>query len=102
MDKKARAKFRRSKKWKEFRRQMKSVEGNRDMITGLPLRRDWNLHHLDLRVGNYDNLVPNRFIPLNRDTHEFVHWLYKIWKNDRQVLSRLEFYFCLMEVYTND
>lgn len=69
----SKAKFRTTKKWKEFREDMKKLYNNRDAITGEKLHKGWQLHHLDLNEDNYTNLNPEKFIPLNAGTHELLH-----------------------------
>lgn len=76
MNSKEKAKFRKTKEWKEFREYMKAKYNGKDVITGQPLRKGWNLHHMDLNSNNYTILDENNFIPLNRGTHELLHRLY--------------------------
>ena len=84
-------KFRRSSKWRSFRKKIRE-RTSKDYITRKELKRDWNLHHLDLRSENYTDLSDSRkFIALNKDTHKFVHWLFRIYRHDKQVLKRLEY-----------
>ena len=62
---------------------------NKDCITNKPLRNRWNLHHLDLREENYTVLKEERFRPLNSDTHDCVHFLYRYYKKDPFIIDRL-------------
>lgn len=71
------SKVRNTKKWKEFRKIMYDLTGGVDAITGAPLRKGWQLHHLDTNVENYGNLEPVKFICVNRTTHEVLHWLFR-------------------------
>ena len=74
-----------------------------DWLTKLPLLKTWNLHHLDLRDKNYTCIKDTkRFLPLNEDTHKYVHWIYKLWCKDRKILERLEMILQLMYTYTHD
>lgn len=83
-------KFRKGTKWRDFRKIMKSVHNEKDFITQKKLRRDWNLHHLDMRDQNYQDLSDtSKFIPLNKDIHELVHLLFKYYRHDKRVLDRL-------------
>ena len=41
-------------------------------------------------------------MPLNKDTHEFLHWLYRVWRKDKKVIERLEYVLNKMEEYNND
>lgn len=93
--------FRMSNKWKHFRRKMKKKFFGMDSITMQTLTRKWNLHHLDLRSCNYDNIDnEDRFIPLNEDTHKFIHWLYSLYIKDKAILNRIEELLFKMKYYT--
>ena len=71
------SKFRRSVEWKNFRNRMADLYDNKDAITGKPLRKGWNLHHLDMSVENYQDLDESKFIPLNKSTHEMLHQVFR-------------------------
>lgn len=74
-----------------------------DYITKQPLTKTWNLHHLDLRDNHYTNISNmNRFMPLNENTHEYIHYLYRLWSKDRSILKRLEQVLNIMYEYTHD
>ena len=75
---------------------------NKDCITNKPLRNRWNLHHLDLREENYTVLKEERFRPLNSDTHDYVHFLYRYYKKDPFILDRLRTILDLMVKYNED
>ena len=97
------ANFRMSAAWKSFRAKMKKKANCFDWITKQPLAKNWNLHHLDLRSANYKNISDyDRFLPLNENTHDFIHWLYYLWSKDKKILSRIEFVLCKMEDYSSD
>lgn len=83
-----RSEFRKSRKWKAFKHECRLLV-TKDYITKEPLVKDWNLHHLDLNVGRYDQLDPARFMPLNPKTHELIHDLFKLYKKDRHVIERI-------------
>ena len=100
MDEKSRREFRKSAKWKKFRAKCR-LHTSKDYITKKPLERDWNLHHLDLNTKRYDNLDMNRFMPLNKKTHEIIHEIYKWYKKDHKVLERIKLTLEKMEEYTN-
>lgn len=90
MTKEDKAKFRKSPKWKAFRKKIYAV-CPRDTITKKLLRRDWNLHHIDMNDKNYTDLSDShKFTPLNKDTHEFVHWLFRLYRHDKCVIDRLK------------
>ena len=69
-----------------------------DVITGKPLRKGWQLHHLDMELERYANLNPEKFICVNRQTHEMIHWVfrYQDWKqllfNLSDVIAKMQFY----------
>lgn len=71
------SKFRRSPEWKNFRKRMADLYDNKDAITGKPLRKGWNLHHLDMSIENYQDLDEDKFIPLNKATHELIHTAFR-------------------------
>jgi len=75
---------------------------NKDCITNKPLHAKWNLHHLDLREENYTVLKEERFRPLNSDTHDCVHFLYKYYKKDPFILDRLRTILDLMVKFNED
>lgn len=103
MTKTKKANFRMSAAWKTFRAKMKKKASCFDYITKQPLAKNWNLHHLDLRSCNYKNIAdPDRFLPLNENTHEFIHWLYSLWSRDKKILSRIEFVLYQMKDYSSD
>lgn len=102
MDEKSRREFRKSSKWKRFRAKCR-LHTSKDFITKKPLERDWNLHHLDLNVKRYDDVSDmQRFMPLNKKTHEIIHEIFKWYKKDHRVLERIKLTIEKMEEYTNE
>lgn len=92
-----------SSAWKVFRSKMKKKASCIDWVTKKPLSKTWNLHHLDLRSEHYKDISdPERFMPLNEDTHEFVHWLYRHWLKDKGILDRLNLVCAAMFAKTHD
>lgn len=81
------AKFRETSVWKDFR---KKFAGSKDPITLKPLPKRYNLHHLCLNPSEYQVLKMDRFIPLNSTTHDIVHYLYKYYRKDKNILRRLK------------
>ena len=87
-------KVRQSKEWKELR-ELKLKEQKLDPITGKKILKGANCHHKCLDVEQYDNLSPERFVLLNRQTHEILHWVYgderqrKDWKSILKGLQEL-------------
>ena len=66
---------RKTKEWKDFRKHL--IEKQKiDPITGKPIRKGANLHHRCLDVNQYDNLDPERFVLLNRNSHSLLHMIY--------------------------
>ena len=100
--KNVKAEFLRSLKWKRWRYTMLDYYDNKDCITNKPLRAKWNLHHLDLREENYQVLKEERFRPLNSDTHDCVHFLYRYYKKDPFIIDRLRTILDLMVKYNED
>lgn len=68
-------KIRSSKEWKELRKK-KLKEQKYDPITGKRIRKGANLHHRCLDILQYDNLEEDRFVLLNRNSHDLIHLVY--------------------------
>lgn len=81
--------FRGRKVWKLKKLREKKRAGGKDEITLKPLRKGWQLHHEDLREENY-TLMNDNFVCLNNKTHDFIHWLWTYWKDDREIIGRIE------------
>lgn len=81
--------FRQSKAWKDFRTVITRAFGGKDFITNRKLLKGYQVHHLDLREENYTNLDEKRLMPLNRKTHDFIHWLYTYWRKDKNIIARI-------------
>src|SRR5574344_1960850 len=80
---KDKTKFRATRRWQNFRKDMYERANGKDEITGKPLRKGhWNLHHLDLDSANYEVLEEDRFLCLNNQTHDFLHCAYRYYRND--------------------
>lgn len=95
--------FRASKKWKEFRHRKNVEQEGTDPITLKKLLKGANLHHLDDREENYQNIdEPKRFVYLNKKTHDTIHFLYNYYKKDPKVLERMKEYLELMIKFSND
>lgn len=84
------AKFRKSKEWKEFRKKIYDKQNGKDYVTGKKLYKMYNVHHLDMSIENYDKLDEDNFIALNKQMHDVIHILFRYYKNDKTILSRLE------------
>ena len=101
MNKDERSKFRKSEAWKKLRAKCR-LHTSVDFITKKPLEQGWNLHHLDLNVQRYDQIDSlEKFMPLNKKTHEIIHELFKWYSKDHKVLDRIKSTLDKMEEYTN-
>lgn len=79
------AKFRSSKVWKDFRKEMMVKQKSLDPVTGSKLISGCNLHHrlLDLNMDEYKDLSnPENFVIVNKQTHEVIHYLLRYIKRD--------------------
>lgn len=87
---KAKAKIRDTAEWKKLRIRIADRQMNKDFITGKPLRKGWQVHHLDMSFENYGNFNDDsHFIGINRSTHEVVHTLYRYYRNDKNYIVRI-------------
>lgn len=93
-------KLRQTKEWAELRKIVTKAQDNKDFITGSKLHKGYCVHHLD--PYNYDNLEPNCFIAVNKQTHKLVHLLFDYLKirtlqsnNDRlnETISRMTVFY---------
>lgn len=84
------AKLRATKEWKAFRIKIAEKQNKKDVITGKPLRKGYNVHHLDMSSENYDKLDEENFIALNKQTHDALHFLFRYYQNDRGILDKLK------------
>ena len=95
------AKFRSSKAWKDFRRKMFQLQ-KIDPVTLKKLNKMANLHHLDLRAENYKNLDISRFVLLNQQTHDCIHFLFRYYEKDPMILKRVENILEMMKKFSHD
>ena len=84
------AKFRQTKEWKEFRKRIFDSQGGKDIITGKKLYKGYNVHHLDMSAENYDKLIEENFVAVNKQTHEALHFLFRYYQKDPTILDRLK------------
>ena len=90
---KAKKRFRQSAKWLKFRKYIADKFGKKDAISGFPLRKGWNLHHISLDEGKYEDITnEDNFIPLNKQLHEVLHICYKYQSKDSGFFDRLRKY----------
>ena len=84
------AKFRQSKEWKEFRKRIFDKQDGKDIITGKKLYKGYNLHHCDMSAENYDKLIEENFVAVNKQTHEALHFLFRYYQKDHTILDRFK------------
>ena len=84
------AKLRATKEWKAFRLKIAEKQDKKDFITGKPLRKGYNVHHLDMSAENYDKLIDENFIALNKQTHDALHFLFRYYQNDKDILEKFK------------
>ena len=84
------SKFRQSKEWKEFRKRIFDKQDGKDIITGKKLYKGYSVHHLDMSTENYDQLIEENFIAVNKQTHETIHTLFRYFQKDPNILDRFK------------
>ena len=95
-------KFRATKEWKEFRKALKE-EQKIDPITLSKLYKSCNCHHMDLNAEHYTDISnKEHFVILNSTSHDMVHWLYRYYIKDPDVLNRLKNILDKMKEINND
>ena len=82
-------KVRNSKRWKEFRKELKNKRKN-DELTNSKLSSRFQLHHLDMSEENYDDFNEDNYCCLNVKSHETIHFLFTYYKKDLSILERLK------------
>lgn len=87
---KSKRKFRQSKTWFNFKKEMWLKCGKIDAITLKPLRKGANLHHRNLNENEYQNLRSDWFLPCNNLTHKVIHWLWTYYQKDEKIIDRLK------------
>ena len=83
-------KVRDTPEWKQLRIDIQDEYDNKDPITNKKLIKGFNVHHCCMKTEEYDNLAMERFRPHNRQTHEFIHWLYRYYVKDPDILNRIK------------
>ena len=84
------AKFRQTKEWKEFRKRIFDKQDGKDVITGKKLYKCYNVHHCDMSEANYNKLIEENFVALNKQTHEVLHFLFRYYQKDNTILDRFK------------
>ena len=86
------AAFRRTKTWKEWRHHIADIQNGKDAITGKRLSKMFHCHHLDMSAENYNKLIEENFICLNKQMHDTLHILFRYYKNDPAILEKFKKY----------
>jgi hypothetical protein len=93
--------FRKTKIWTSFRKlfENKGVKKFKngkekpikevDFLTGNPLKKGFNLHHMRLDPRLYTDLEKEFFIPLNSQSHDVLHWIHTQRCKDPKFMERL-------------
>lgn len=76
--------------YKEFKNGKKKPIKATDPITGNPLSKKFNLHHLDLNPEHYTDLNKENFVALNQQSHTVLHWIYTQYCKDPTVIDKIE------------
>ena len=72
---KTKSDFRKSQKWRDFRKKKFDEQGGVDYITLKKLSKGFHTHHALLNVDEYSNLEnEGNFLALNKQTHDLLHW----------------------------
>lgn len=93
------SKVRQTKEWRQLRIDIEDAYDGLDPITGKKLLKGFNVHHLDMRTEHYDDLNIEKFRPLNKSTHDAIHWLYRYYEKDPTILDRIREMLDLMLQY---
>ena len=87
--------FRRSKVWANFRQKIRKKQ-KYDYVTGSPLAKSFNLHHLSEDPKKYSDISDETmFVGLNSTTHTVIHFIWGDgkrrynWKERLQKLKEL-------------
>lgn len=87
---KKKTKFRKSAKWLKFRHYINVKQRGLCYISHKKLLKGATLHHCDLNEKHYEDLSkPENFVFLNKSLHEVVHTLWRYYKDDPDVITRL-------------
>lgn len=73
---KARAKYRATKEWKDFRAEMRQKQ-KLCALCHAPLKGRWNLHHVHncKTIEEYESHNPNDFLCMCSECHKYCHWI---------------------------
>lgn len=88
---KDKSKIRHSNNWKILKEELELRYRHSDILTNDKLKEDFSCHHLDLNPNNYSNFADiTHFVPLNKSSHEFLHFIYRYYAKDPSILNRLK------------
>lgn len=96
-DQQIKKKVRDTPEWKQLRIDIQEEYDNKDPITNKKLIKGFNVHHCCMKTEEYDNLDIERFRPHNKKTHDFIHWLFRYYVKDHDILDRIKEELDLME-----
>lgn len=85
-------KFRKTKRWLEWRNYISNKYNHRDPISDKPLRKGYSVHHLIIDKDRYEELDEENFIPLNKQMHDTIHVCYNYAKSDKNFMNRLVYW----------
>lgn len=75
----------------KFRKRMKAKQ-KVCQLTLRPLLKGFSLHHMKMDEEFYEDISDeNNFKCLNKKSHEVVHFLYRYYINDEDIIKRLEY-----------
>ena len=80
---------RKTPEWKQLRIDLADRYGDTDPITNKKLLKGWNAHHMRMSEETYGDLDLDYFLPLNKQTHETLHWLFRYASKDSDFMNRL-------------
>lgn len=87
---KIKRKLRGTKAWKTLRHEKNIEQGGIDPLTNKKLSKTANLHHMDLNSEHYLDIEDHeRFLMLNKNSHDTIHFLYNYYVKDREIINRL-------------
>lgn len=97
------SKLRATAAWKKHRLAVAEKDEKIDYITQKKLRKGFSCHHLDQRKENYDKLDDlDRFLSLNKKSHDALHFIYPYWLKDEKIIDRIVDALNKMKKYSND
>lgn len=86
------SKLRQTAAWRQLRVDIQDKFDDKDPITNKKLLKGFNVHHMRMAEETYDDLDMNYFLPLNRATHETLHFLVRYAQKDPEFMSRINIY----------